>query len=279
MLRASLPNERAVGRSAVVAAMREALLGSGKRLRPILVLRIGGMLGSSPDALRGVCLCVELLHAASFVLDDLPCMDGAYERRGKPPLHLLYDEATAILAADALLVLAFEKLVTDSPGVAAKTIAELVSAAAKTVGAHGMIGGQHEDLTRLGGEHPRRRVFEHVQRQKTGTLFEFAARAAARVSGARLAEVHALARYAMNLGFAFQMTDDILAATKSSRSLGKGSRHDTGKSFLRTPFDLAWARGTVERLAEEANTLLAPFGERAAPLRELFEVVASRARA
>jgi farnesyl diphosphate synthase len=236
------------------------------------------MLGSDPEALRGLCLCVELLHTASFILDDLPCMDGAYERRGKPPLHLLYDEATSILAADALLVLAFEKLVTDSPGVAAKTVAELVAAAAKTVGAHGMIGGQHEDLTRLGGDHPRRRIFEHVQRQKTGTLFEFSARAAARIAGARLAEVHAISRFAMNLGFAFQMTDDILAATKSSRSLGKGSRHDTGKSVLRTPFDLAWARGTVDRLAAEAGEILAPFGDRAAPLRDLIELVAARAR-
>jgi farnesyl diphosphate synthase len=279
MLRAAIPNERAVGRSAVVAAMREAALGGGKRLRPVFVLRLGEMLGSNEETLRGLCLCVELLHTASFILDDLPCMDGAYERRGRPPLHLQFDEATAILAANALLVLAFEKLATDSPGVPTKTVAELVTTASRAVGVRGMISGQHEDLTRLGGNHPRRRTFEHVQRQKTGSLFEFAARAAARIAGARLPEVHAVARFAMNLGIAFQMTDDILAATKSPRALGKGSRHDTGKSVLKTPFDLAWARGTVDRWIDEGIALLAPFGSRAAGLREIAELVRARAHA
>lgn len=274
-LNAALPGARAEG--AVVAAMREAVLGGGKRVRPILALRVAEMLGARPERVRGLCVAVELLHTASFILDDLPSMDGAYERRGKPPLHLQFDEATAILAANALLVLAFEELVRDVADAPTSVRLRLVEEASRTVGHAGMAGGQHEDLTRFSSARPGRRFFEHVQRQKTGTLFEFAARGAALLSGARSTQVQAVGRFAVNVGIAFQMTDDLLAATKSPKFLGKGSRHDTGKEVLRTPLDVAWARRTVDRLMDDAVAAMAPFGERCRPLCEVARLVRARA--
>jgi farnesyl diphosphate synthase len=257
--------------------MREAVLGGGKRVRPLVALRVGELLGLRQEQLRGLCNCVELLHSASFVLDDLPSMDGAYERRGKPPLHLLYDEATAILAANALLVLAFEELVTRSPGVPQKVVMDLTVDAARTVGVAGMTGGQHEDLTRFEGRRASHRVFEAVQRKKTGVLFEFAARAAARMAGATPSQTAAIDRYAVNLGIAFQMNDDILAATKSPRELGKGSRHDTGRALLQhNAAQLAWARRTADRHMVKADAALAIFGPGAQALRELSRMILSR---
>lgn len=276
-LRRALPRVKARSTNGgVVAAMREAVLGGGKRIRPIFALRIGEALGLRPEQLRGICVCVELLHTASFVLDDLPSMDGAYERRGKPPLHLLFDEATAILAANSLLVLAFERLLLDSPGIPGRVLLDAAIDAARTVGIDGMTGGQYEDLTKFEGGRPSHRTFETVQRKKSGVLFEFAARSAAAMARAAPRETTAVVRFATNFGIAFQMTDDILAATRTPRELGKGSRHDTGKSVLRKAGQLAWARRTLDRHLAVAVASVRPLGAQAAPLVELADHLRQR---
>lgn len=276
-LRSALPAVRSGDLAAPVArAMREAVLGGGKRLRPILVMLVGEMFGARFERVRGLAVCVELLHASSLVLDDLPAMDDAKLRRGRPALHRVVGEATAILAADSLLVLAFEALTTlrDAPP---RVLVDLVSSASRTVGHHGMIGGQQVDLTELRHE-ATREVVDFVERHKTAKLFELSASGAARLCGAKPAEVRAVSAFARNLGVAFQISDDILDATRPA-SLGKEGRQDAGKTTLVSLTGVAGARAAMDGLLATATRALAPFGPRAGRLAALAESVRSRALA
>ncbi|MBI3820257.1 MAG: polyprenyl synthetase family protein [Planctomycetes bacterium] len=274
----ALPRERESDQARqIVVAMRAACSG-GKRLRPMLAFCAGGIFNVPRESLAGLAVCVELLHSASIVLDDLPSMDDAVLRRGAPPIHRMFDEATAILAANGLIMLAFESLVNKSPNVKNEVLLNLVSDAAKTAGHAGMIGGQHADLTRLRKKNPSRKSVEFVHEHKTGKLFEFAARGAAEIGGASHAEADDMTQFARNLGIAFQLSDDLLAATRTREELGKESRTDTGKAILSTPFDRAWARGAIDRLIDDAKASLARFGARGQNCLDLAESVRERAR-
>lgn len=262
----------------VVAAMRAACAG-GKRLRPILALCTGDVFKVPKERLAGICACVEMFHAASIIFDDLPSMDDAVLRRGAAPIHRAFDEATAILAANSLITLGFDSLVHHSPGAAPETLLLLVSDAARAVGHEGMSGGQHADLTRLRRKNPSKKSVEFVHEHKTGRLFELAAHGAARLGNATDDECTQILTFARNLGIAFQLGDDFLAATRTREELGKESRTDTGKAMLGTPFERAWAQAAIQRFTDTAEAALAPFGEQASSLKSIIQLTRERSRA
>ncbi len=273
-----LPREAAGDPSApVAAAMRYAVGTQGKRIRPILVLLVEEMLGAPAGRSQGLAACVELLHTASLVLDDLPCMDDAELRRGRPALHRATDEATAILAAESLLVLAFDVLATRSPGADPARLLQLVSEAARTVGQGGMIGGQYVDLMQPPGS-ATREVVELVHHRKTARLFEFAARGAGRLANASEEQLEALATYGHDLGIAFQIADDLLDATQPAEVLGKDAQKDAGKASWVSVCGLEGSRASLDRLVDRARGALVSFGPRARALDALADFVRTRCR-
>ncbi len=202
------------------AAMRHGLLVGGKRLRPLLVYLAGQALGASDDDLDAPAAAIELIHAYSLIHDDLPAMDDDDLRRGQPTVHKAFDEATAILAGDALQALAFEVLASrPSP-----RLSQLVTTLAVASGRDGMVAGQALDLAAVGG-HPDAEAMAHMHAHKTGALIV----AAVRLGGLVAVDDHdprlaALIRYARAIGLAFQIHDDILDVTGDTATLGKNVR-------------------------------------------------------
>jgi farnesyl diphosphate synthase len=254
----------------VLAAMRYALFAGGKRLRPYLVL-MGARLFDVPEAraLRAAA-AIEALHTYSLVHDDLPCMDDDDLRRGRPTTHRQFDEATAVLAGDGLLTLAFEILADPQTHPSGEVRAKLVSRLAQSGGADGMIGGQMMDI-----EAPKNRYGEKeivlLQRMKTGALFEFSAEAGAILAEAGPEDQARLRRFAEDLGLAFQIADDLIDATGDAATAGKavGKDAEQGKATFITLHGLDGARREARRLAERAAEALAPYGPAANELRRL----------
>jgi farnesyl diphosphate synthase len=254
----------------VLAAMRYALFAGGKRLRPYLVL-MGARLFDVPEAraLRAAA-AIEALHTYSLVHDDLPCMDDDDLRRGRPTTHRQFDEATAVLAGDGLLTLAFEILADPQTHPSGEVRAKLVSRLAQSGGADGMIGGQMMDI-----EAPKNRYGEKeivlLQRMKTGALFEFSAEAGAILAEAGPEDQARLRRFAEDLGLAFQIADDLIDATGDAATAGKAVGKDAvqGKATFITLHGLDGARREARRLAERAAEALAPYGPAANELRRL----------
>lgn len=254
----------------VVHAMRYALQG-GKRLRAFLVLEsaaLHGVTGALPAA-----AAVEALHAYSLVHDDLPCMDDDDLRRGQPTVHVKWDEATAILAGDALQALAFE-LCCD-PMLGAHRI-ELVAALAKASGAEGMVLGQALDIAAETAPVPLSlEAITRLQAGKTGALISFAAEAGAILAGADRAPLRA---YAAALGLAFQIADDILDVSGDPEKAGKKLRKDesAGKATFVSLLGLDGARARAHDLLAEAEAALSPYGAAAEALREAARFVIQR---
>jgi len=248
----------------VTAAMRYAVRG-GKRLRGFLVLEGARMLGVSEDRAVSAAAAVEALHAYSLVHDDLPCMDDDDLRRGQPTVHRKWDEATAVLAGDALQTLAFELLCDPALGPAEVRMA-LVSGLAKASGIDGMVLGQALDITAETAE--RQLTLEEItalQAGKTGALIGFAAEAGAVLAGA---DPQPLRRYAAALGLAFQIADDILDVTGDEARTGKrvGKDAGAGKATFVSLLGLEGARARAAALVQEAEAALAGYGNRAANL-------------
>jgi len=256
--------------------VRYALLAPGKRLRGALVLGTSSMLRGDAAAALEVACAVEMIHTASLVLDDLPSMDDASLRRGRPVLHRAAGEANAILAAVALLNGAYE-LVVGSASMRPRVRAAVALRLARAVGGDGLIGGQVADLASTG-----RRLdlegLEYVHSHKTGALFIGAAEAAALTAGARARDVEALGRYAKNLGLAFQITDDLLDASGDPEVTGKDAGLDRDKTTFVDFCGIDGARRLVDDLIDASTAALAPFGRRASVLRGLAELVRSRDR-
>jgi farnesyl diphosphate synthase len=254
----------------VQEAMRYAVFAGGKRLRPFLVLQSAGLFAvPQPLALR-VAAAIEALHTYSLVHDDLPAMDDDDLRRGRPTAHRQFDEATAILAGDALLTLAFELLASPNTHPSAEVRSQLVARLALAAGSDGMIGGQMIDI-----EAPRRgldaeQVME-LQRKKTGALFEFSCVAGGLLGGANAAELAALEDYARAFGLAFQICDDLMDVLGSADEAGKAVGKDAaqGKATLVSLWGVERARAEADRLAERASRSLASHGEAARLLRIL----------
>jgi len=238
-------------------AIRYALLGPGKRLRPALVRMMAAQFAPSGEGDAAASLsaaAVECVHAYSLVHDDLPCMDDDDLRRGRPTCHKVYGEALAILAGDALLTLAFEVLATHPAGDAlAARRADAVAIVARASGHAGMVGGQIADLEAEGSPSTRESL-GWIHRHKTGALFSAAAELGALHGGASAAERLAMARFGHALGLAFQVQDDVLDRTADAASLGKtpGKDERSGKATYPALLGLEAARAEAKRLAEAA---------------------------
>lgn len=223
-----------------------------------------------------VAVAVELIHAASLVLDDLPSMDDAAKRRGRPALHVTWGVATAELASVALLARAIE-IVAEAPGIAAGSRARIAGELARAVGAEGCCGGQAADL----GADPSRLALEDLESihaRKTGALFVAAVRGGALAGGARDSALQALTLFARNLGLAFQITDDLLDLEGDPEAMGKDTLRDAHRANFATLFGAASSRKLVDELLEAAVSALGAFRGRApaAVLGDLARVVRDR---
>lgn len=256
------------------AAMRHGLLVGGKRLRPILVYAAGRALGADDDDLDIPAAAIELIHAYSLVHDDLPAMDDDDLRRGQPTVHKAFDEASAILAGDALQTLAFE-LLARSPS---PRLGPLVATLAKASGRDGMAAGQALDLAAV-GERPDLATLETMHRHKTGALIRAAVRLGGLVAVAEDdSRLRALDTYAAAMGLAFQVHDDVLDVTGDTDTLGKTSGADAARDKPTYPalLGLDGARAKAGALIDEALDAIAPLGEAAAPLAGLARYMIER---
>jgi farnesyl diphosphate synthase len=260
-------------------AMRYAAMGGGKRMRGFLVMEGARQFGVSRASALRVAGAIELLHAYSLVHDDLPAMDDDDLRRGKPTVHKAFDEATAILAGDALQTQAFQVLADEDTHSDSAVRIELVRCLARASGARGMCGGQMLDmLAEQAGAPLDEPAIGRLQLLKTGRLIEFSAEAGAILGKAPMSQRHALAAYGRDLGAAFQIADDLLDVTASAAETGKrtGKDAEAGKATLVTLLGVERARLQAERLAEQAIRHLDSFGERADLLRALAAYTVQR---
>lgn len=261
----------------LLAAMRHGTLNGGKRMRPLLLRQTAAIFGTPTDKLLCASLAVELVHCYSLIHDDLPSMDDDDIRRGKPTVHMLFDEATAILAGDTLLTHAFALLADAEchadPAVRVALISELAAGA----GAGGMAGGQMRDLE---GENARvtEREITTMQSMKTGALIRASVRMGALIGGAKGTELEALTAYAVVAGQAFQLADDILDETASAAQMGKATAKDAhrGKPTLVAAIGLEKAQKRLGNLIGEAMACLEPFGDRADALKATARYFAER---
>jgi len=257
------------------AAMRHAVLGGGKRMRALLAYATGHAFGAPLGALDDAAAAVELVHAYSLVHDDLPAMDDDAMRRGKPTVHVAFDEATAILAGDALQALAFERLAA-APLPAEARVAMLHELAV-AAGVAGMCGGQALDIAGTGTRMPLE-ALERMHALKTGALLRAAVRLGALAAGAGDAERAALDRYAGALGLAFQVRDDLLDVEGDSATLGKTAGKDQAQAKATFPVlvGVEASRARLLALAAEMEAALAPLGTRGAALAALATQVVER---
>jgi farnesyl diphosphate synthase len=245
----------------VQEAMRYAVFAGGKRLRPFLVLETSALFGAPREQALRTAAAIEALHTYSLVHDDLPAMDDDDLRRGRPTAHRQFDEATAILAGDALLTLAFEILANPATHPSAEVRARLVADLAQAAGSDGMIGGQMIDI-----EAPNRLLDADdvidLQQRKTGALFEFSCLAGERLAEAGPEHRLALQSYARDLGLAFQIADDLIDVLGSAESAGKavGKDSEQGKATLVSIWGVDRARSEARRLAERASQTLQAYG-------------------
>jgi geranylgeranyl diphosphate synthase type II len=263
----------------LMEAIRYSLLGSGKRLRPILVLAAADLFGAPAERVMPTACALEMIHTYSLVHDDLPCMDDDDLRRGRPTNHKVYGEAIATLAGDALLTLAFELLgrQAETPGVTPGQAIRVVTEVAQGAGAAGMVGGQVEDLAWEGRDAAADQL-QRIHSLKTGALFRASLRAGAILGGARPDELARLDAYAAHFGLAFQIQDDVLDVTgdaaKTGKGVGRDERHQ--KSTYVTRYGLAGAQERARAEVAAAQAALAPFEERAHVLTALAQFVIDR---
>jgi farnesyl diphosphate synthase len=264
--------------SRVFEAMRYAVLAPGKRLRPFLVLASAKLFSVARRSALQVAAAIELVHAYSLVHDDLPAMDDSDLRRGRPTCHKAFDEATAILAGDGLLTLAFEVLAQSDTHGDAAVRCELVAALAAAAGGHGMVGGQMIDL--IAEHRPDLDIgaITRLQRLKTGALIAFACESGAILGKAQTEARLALHGYAHDLGLAFQIADDLLDVESSAAETGKPVRQDAaaGKATFVSILGVERARAQAQLLVSQAAAHLDLFEDRANLLRQAARFVVER---
>jgi farnesyl diphosphate synthase len=266
----------------LVAAMRHAALGGGKRLRPFLVVESAALAGATGEGPLLAGCALECLHCYSLVHDDLPSMDNDDLRRGQPTVHKKFDEATAILAGDGLLTLAFDILARPEVHPSADVRSALVLELARAAGLGGMVGGQMLDLAAEGRFEAKRQLSQDeivtLQAMKTGALLRFACRAGGILGQADVAMRTALDRYGAAVGQAFQIADDLLDVESDTATLGKAAGKDAaaGKATLVSTLGLAGAHAKLDALVAEAESALAPFGAKADVLHAAARFIAQR---
>ena len=258
-------------------AMRYTTLGGGKRVRPLLVFAAGELTGAAAPALERAAAAVEMIHAYSLVHDDMPCMDDDAMRRGKPTVHIAYDEATALLVGDALQSQAFTVLSEGDSLPPARQLA-MVRLLAQASGSAGMCGGQAIDLDSVGLDLTQEQL-ERMHQLKTGALLRASVVLGA-LAGKDLTaqEVAALDAYSAAIGLAFQVVDDVLDATADSATLGKTAGKDAAanKPTYVSILGLEPSRVLAGKLRDDAHRALEPFGDKARRLREIADLIVQR---
>ena len=257
-------------------AMRHSVFAGGKRLRPILCLEGGRLFGGNEESLLRLGAALELIHTYSLIHDDLPALDNDDLRRGKPTCHKAFGEATAILAGDALLTLAFEIITGD--GSPAERRLRIVHELAHAIGTRGgMVGGQVIDLE-AAGHAATAAMVEYIHSAKTGAFMRAAVRSGALDAGAGEEDLSRVSVYGEKIGLAFQIADDILDITSSKEELGKSVGKDNQQQKATYPalHGLEESRGIAARLVQEAGEALEPYGERARRLREIAHFLIER---
>ena len=255
-------------------AIRWSLFGSGKRFRPALVFAAGREFGASDDRLVHTAAAVEMIHTYSRIHDDLPAMDNDDLRRGRATVHKKFDEATAILAGDALQALAFQ-VISDNEDLAPADRLRLVSGLAAAAAA--MVSGQQSDLEAEGETLPSSAI-EDIHLKKTAALISFSAQAGAMIGGASAAEVRQIARYGLKLGLLFQMTDDILDVTESSETLGKTALKDVSSQKATYPMliGIEESKRLARKILEAALVELDGVNRETDLLRDIADFIYSR---
>lgn len=257
-------------------AMCYAALDGGKRVRPLLVFASGRLFDAPPELLTRAAAALEMIHAYSLVHDDMPCMDDDALRRGKPTVHVKYNEATALLVGDALQAQAF--IVLSEGEASAERKLPMLHTVAKAAGSVGMCGGQAIDLASV-GQALNLTELEQMHRLKTGALLNASVLLGA-MSGKTLSmeETKALTSYASAIGLAFQVVDDVLDATADSATLGKTAGKDAAanKPTYVSLLGLEASKLLAEKLRNDAHEALLPFGEKAQHLRNLADLIVQR---
>lgn len=261
----------------LIDAMRHGALNGGKRLRPVLVLETAKIFGRSDAGVLKAACALELIHCYSLVHDDLPAMDDDDLRRGQPTVHKAFDEATAILAGDALLTLAFDVISEDAVHADPVIRLRLTRELARAAGMGGMAGGQMLDLE---SEHRARSETDirQLQAMKTGALIRYACRGGAILGDASADDIDRLTHFGEVIGLAFQLADDLLDVEASPEDLGKATGKDAnaGKATLVGLLGADQTRQELKELLSEAHSLLAPYGKEGLPLKALADFIVSR---
>jgi geranylgeranyl diphosphate synthase type II len=268
------PDERPV---AVHRAMHYALTGPGKRVRPVLTLAVAQIFGESRGEVLDLACAVEMVHACSLILDDLPAMDDAARRRGRPTVHLAFGEADALLAALGLLNRAYALVAEAAQRLSLRryTGEDLIHHLAAAIGSGGLIGGQALDLASR-PEDLDLDLLEYIHSHKTGALFMAAGELGAMAADARRRDLEVISRYAKNLGLAFQISDDLLDVLATSEETGKDAGQDASKVTFVKLLGVEGAKTLAAELLRFAVESLAPLGRKADPLRELAGFVQHR---
>jgi geranylgeranyl diphosphate synthase type II len=273
--------ENSLMQSELFRAMRYSLLAGGKRIRPILVLEFCGLCGGDQEAALPFACAVEMIHTYSLIHDDLPCMDNDDMRRGKPSNHVVFGEAQALLAGDALLTRAFEVMLSSESIrlVGAEKAANAAGALAFAAGAYGMAGGQAIDLMSE-GKQISMETLQRLDECKTGALIRAAAKMGCILAGAESNLIRAADEYAAAVGFAFQIVDDILDVKGNAETLGKpiGSDKEKEKSTYVSLLGMEKAQKAVSQLTEDAVHALDAFNGDTSYLRTLAIELARRDR-
>ncbi|WP_425457905.1 polyprenyl synthetase family protein [Aureimonas fodinaquatilis] len=257
-------------------AMQHGCLAGGKRLRPFLVFQSAALFGSPPADMIRIAAALEFVHCYSLIHDDLPAMDDDDMRRGRPTVHVAFDEASAILAGDALLTLAFGHI-ADADGISAAARLELISKLSRDAGAGGMAGGQALDLAAESTSLSESEI-ARMQSLKTGALIAYACEAGAILMDAPEADRKRLRQYGEIVGLAFQLADDLLDETADAAVLGKaaGKDRERGKKTLPALYGQDWTRQRLQELVAEASAVLADYEDRSAMLVEAARFIANR---
>lgn len=262
----------------VLEAMRYSLMAGGKRLRPVLCLAAAEAVGNTGKDAISTAGAIEMIHTYSLIHDDLPAMDDDHLRRGRPTCHVAFDEATAILAGDALLTLAFELLAEAAgrarqPEIWIANLREIAQAA----GCTGMIAGQMQDMAAEGKALTTKQL-ESLHRLKTGAMIRVAVRCGARIGNATASQLQALSAYADHLGLAFQVTDDILNVEGDPAEMGKATGTDSVRSKSTYPalLGLQDSKRLAQELVDHALNALTIFGQEKTPLEAIARYVLTR---
>lgn len=262
----------------ICESMGYSLMAGGKRIRPVLCIAACEMFGGTQEQAMPTAVALEMIHTMSLIHDDLPSMDNDDLRRGKPTNHIIYGEDVAILAGDALLSTSFQHVAQETKNVSADRLLEVIIKLGKSVGPVGLAGGQVMDLECEGKKGVTLEDLTWIHTHKTATLLQVAVSSGAILAGASKEEVEACEKFALNIGLAFQVADDILDVTASTEDLGKTAAKDLDADKTTYPKLLGLEESKIEarRLIDEAKDSLSQFGDKAAPLLAIADYIIDR---